>query len=474
MFVLLFFKIVVVSRLLTPAEIGAFTLVSSVIFMAQFLRVYGTWEYIVSQKELTEEKLRLCFTLVTIAGFVMTAGYLLAAQPLAVFFEAPDFAAMMWVMAPSFLVLPIGTIALAQMNKAMDFVSLSKIRIAATVVDIGVSLALVAADFGVISLAWGYTAGNVASTLCVVFLSKTPLIYRFKLRGMGEILRFGTLASAGTFLSAMGVSGPALVVGYGFTPAIVGVFSRGQTLITFMRQGLEFATRPVTMAYFAQKADQTPEQIGQSYLRITTVMAGVAWPVYLSVYFCAPTLIPFLLGDQWFDSIPIAQALATGAAVSFYAVVGISLLEGHGLVGKRLLFNFLVQGIRLLMLLAAIPYGILVFSWTLAASHLVSFVFTCLFLRAQTALRLRDVLWSLRLSLIMIAALIIAQWSLFEWVFADPFLSVAEFALFCAVTGIVWLGAISLLKHPIWEEGLRLLARLRKAAPNTGRKTQSD
>lgn len=457
-----FIKIAVVSRLLGPAEIGAFTMAASLIFLAQFLRVFGTWDYIVSQKEMTEDKLRQCYTIICVMAVVITALYMAMAQPLARFFEAPELAQLIWVMTPSFLILPIGTVALALMNRNMDFKTLSKIRIVATIVDTAVVIAMAAVGFGVVALAWGYTLSNIASTLLVMLYAQTKLVYRPQFAGLGPVLRFGALSSFGTFLSNVGTSGPPLVLGYGTTPAVVGVFGRGQTLITFFRQGVEFATRPVTMAWFANKSSEDPKLVGESYLKVTTLLAGFAWPVYVFLFFAAPTLIPFLLGDQWAESIPVTQILCLGGIFSFYAVTGISVLEGQGLVAKKLKFNLLAQGGRFALLAGALSYGMLAFTAALAFSHLVSFVLITLFLRAQTQLSLFDVIASMGRSLLVAGVLTLVTWGLVTWVLPSGQLNVVQFAVLLVVMTVTSVGMLIVTRHPLWDELLMLASKIRK------------
>ena len=462
MYILNFLKIVVVSRLLGPSEIGAYTLAASLIFLAQFLRVYGTWDYIVSQKELTQDKLRLCFTIIMVMAILITSGYALAAEPLARFFEAPDLELLILVMVPSFLILPIGTVALALMNRNMDFVTLSKIRIAATVMDTLVVILMVWAGFGVISLAWGYLATNVISTLLVIYYAPKELFYKPKIAGIGSILRFGTLSSAGTFLTNFGTNGPPLVLGYGTDTASVGIFGRGQTLITFFRQGIESATRPVTMAWFANKGSDDPALVGEGYLKVTTLMAGFAWPVYIFLFFGAPSLIPFLLGDQWQMSIPVTQILCLGGMFSFFANTGISVLEGQGLVAKKLKFNLLAQGVRFALLFASLSYGVQAFAAALSFSHLTSFILITLFLRAQTGLGMGDVIRAMIPSLVAAAVSVLVMLALFEWVLPAGQLSLLQFVLFTAVLAASSFAMLIATKHPLWDEFRTIGARIKK------------
>lgn len=460
MFIITFVKMVVVSRLLDPTEIGTFTLAASLIFLANFLRIFGTWDYIVAQKTVTEDALRHCFTIVMVAGFAIMALFLSLSGPLARIFDSPDITLLLWIMVPSFIVLPVGSVTMAMMQRNMQHKELSIIRLTGSFTDTFVTIALALWGVGVASLGWGYFLSNIVMMLVLLRIADGGLLYWPLFRGIGKVLRFGVPAAMGTFLSQVGTAGPPLVLGLGSNPAIVGLFGRGQTLITFLRQGIEVATRPVTQAWFAQKNRSEPELIANGYLRITAMLSGIAWPVYIGVFFSAPTLVPLFFGNQWAESIPVAQILAFGGLVSFYQASGISLLEGLGEMGQRLWYNIYAQGLRFLLLVLALVFGgMLLFAAALALSHLVSFILITAFLKAHTGLRFRHVAKVQIPSAIVAAAMVAVSLIMFGLVFEDAALNLLELLLYVLAMAVTWIGGLKVIGHPLWLEVQGILAR---------------
>ena len=459
MYVISFAKIIVVSRMLDADELGTFTLAASLVILAQFLRIFGTWDYMIAEKELTEEKLRGCFTILVLAALGITVVFIASAGFLTWLFEAPELAMLIYIMVPTFLLLPIGGITLGMMQRDLEYETLSKIRLASTVADTGVSIGLVLLGFGVVSLGWGYAATNIVATVLIILWAPRHLIYRPIFRGLRHILGFGWLAALGTCLNQVSSSGPPLILGLGTNTAIVGIFGRGQTPITFFRQGIDFATRPVTQAHFARQARDDIHPAA-THLKISEIMAGVAWPVYIGLFFAAPTLVPFLLGAQWSVAVPVTQILCLGGFLSFYAHLGVSVLEGRGLVKRRLQFNLIAQGLRFALLVASVIWGnMITFCWALVISHVISFVLITAFIRPETDLTLSQVILGQKRSALVGGALILMCLVLFGLIYDTPELSVLPFLGFSVLFTVVWAAMLWGTGHPLWREGMAILAR---------------
>ncbi len=465
MYIIGFAKIVVVSRLLDADELGTFTIAASLVVLAQFLRIFGTWDYLIAEKELSEDKLRGCFTILAVAAVVITVVFVALGSTLTWVFDAPDLAPLIWIMVPTFLLLPIGGVTLGLMQRDMDYGTLSKIRLASTVADTVVSVGLVWLGFGVLSLGWGYASTNIVATLLIVLWAPRHLVMRPIFTGLREILSFGWLAALGTFLNQVATSGPPLVLGLGTNTAVVGVFGRGQTPITFFRQGIDFAARPVTQAHFARQAreDVAP---AATYLKISEIMAGVAWPIYIGLFFGAPTLVPFLLGSQWDVAVPVTQILCLGGLISFYSTLGVSVLEGRGLVKKRLRFNLITQGIRFTILALTLVWGgMIAFCWGLVAGHIISFVLITLFVRQETGLSFRDLAKAQGRTGLMAGGLVLLSLVLFVGVFGSGPLGIKlttwPFLAYCGIFAAVTIAALWGTRHPLWLEGTAMIARRR-------------
>lgn len=454
-----FVRLVIASRLLSSAEIGAFVLASSLVLLASVPRVFGTQDYIVATKDLTQQKLATCFTLILIMGTVVGLIYILGASWLADYFSAPVLGALVPLMAISFLILPFGLIGQGIMRRDLRIGQLAAARSAGAVAETVVVVMLLWSDVGVLSLAWGFLVANIVVTAIVVALTPSHTLFRPGISHMRELLRFGAPASAGTFLAQVGGLGPPLLLGRVTDASTVGFFGRGQTLINFFRQGVETAMGPIVQPWFAQVSRNDPARLVDGFCRVMRLVLIVTWPFYTFLFLHAPALVPLVLGPGWDPAVPVTQALAVGGLFSSYVLYADSLLIGRGRVRRRLILSAVTQGLRFALLGVALATGagLTGFAWTLSASNLIALGLAAVVLRRDIGLGFAQSFGLFVTPLIVSVAIFALNAGIVFWLGStlNAVLSAA------AVTALLWGGTIILTDHPLYRELTTLIKRKR-------------
>lgn len=454
-YILAFVQVAVISRILSPEEVGTYLIASSLVVLAAVPRSLGVMEMIVAVEELSPALLRSSFTVLIVTALVMTGAYVFGSQAIASYFEAPELGQIIPIMAASFLFLAFGIIAQGKMRRDMQFGALAKVRIAGAVAQFVFSIVLVLAGFGVAGMAWGFFAAALATTGTVAYLAPHSILFRPGMNGLKDVIGFGGKTALGTFLMNLGDLGPQLLLGRVTNMGTVGYFGRGQTLITFLRQGSEAAMSPVVQPWFARVSRNENGNVAEGYVRVMGIVSAVTLPAFAFIYFQAPFLVPFLLGDAWHASIPIAQALALGGMFSPYAAYGISLQAALGLVGRRLGFVAAAQVLRFAMLGIAVTGGILPFAWALSASHVAIFLLLAMFLKRDIGLGLGDLIGSMRTGAVLAALVAAANLAAFEATDTTDL----GFAVAVVLSGVLWLIGLRLMRHELLGQMIRLLQR---------------
>ena len=65
--------VMVLARLLTPAEIGVYSVGAAVVALAHVVRDFGVGNYLIQEKELTTERIRTAFAVTLVIGWTMAA-----------------------------------------------------------------------------------------------------------------------------------------------------------------------------------------------------------------------------------------------------------------------------------------------------------------------------------------------------------------------------------------------------------------
>lgn len=455
-------KILVISRLLGPEEIGVFAIAMSIIFFAQTLRTVGIGEYIISLKEVHEAELRTCFTILICMSSAFAVLFWVLAAPTAAFFDAPALEDLLKLLTAYFFISPLGMITQAQFYRAMRFKELAAIQVATAVADVILVIGFAIYGFGPLSLVFGYIGGGLAALATICWFDRKTILFRPLFKGVGKIARFGVPLTFSTMLNQTGVFAPALIVGHSIGAAATGYFNRGQAPVTFFRQAIEQSTARVALAWFAKISRDDPASLRTAYIKSTSVSAGIAWPFYTVLFFHAPTIVPLLLGEQWHASVPIAQALAVGGVMSTYTLYGLNLLAGAGRADLQLQFNIVAQTIRFSLLLFAVSHGLEAFAWAYAASNFVAPALICIWLRKGIGLRFRDLARSMARSFLVTLALAALNYLALTYYFQTAALDLLQLTLILAVNGTVWLAAIAVVRHELLVETFRIIKNRRQ------------
>ncbi|MEQ9124779.1 MAG: oligosaccharide flippase family protein, partial [Alphaproteobacteria bacterium] len=154
-------KTVVISRVLTPEEVGVYALAMAFLFFVQNMRLFGCYEYTLAEKDLTNDKLRACFSIVLTSSSNFLVLFLVGADVAAGYFDAPGLGEVLHILSISFLVNCFSIFTVTLLNRHMRFAELAVIQISAALLDLAVAVPLALNGYGANALAWGFVAASL-------------------------------------------------------------------------------------------------------------------------------------------------------------------------------------------------------------------------------------------------------------------------------------------------------------------------
>ena len=220
------------------------------------------------------------------------------------------------------------------------------------VVSTGVTIALAVAGQGAWSLAIGYLAGNIATTVVVWVMAPDRPRPGWDATLVPELLSFG-LPLAGA--SRLGCA--ALPAGTGRGGAELGALALGFYTLAFNLSSwpvsvFSLAVRRVALAAFARIADDR-QALADGVARSVALLLAVTLPVCTMLALLAEPLIKVVYGDKWAPAAQVLQWLAVLGAARVMAELGYDLLVA--LARSRAVLW--IQGVWLLLLVPGVIAG---------------------------------------------------------------------------------------------------------------------
>jgi O-antigen/teichoic acid export membrane protein len=203
----------VIARLLTPNEIGVFSVTMVLLTFVSTVRDMGAGLYLVQEKELTTERIKAVWAVQLGLGLGLAILVLLASYPVSVFYNEPRMRDIMLLVALNYAINPFGSLTYAWLMREMRYENIAFMRFSSSLAGALVATWLAWSSFGPISLAIGSLATTVVNALIAVYFR--PKFFPW-LPGLGEIRRvlmFGSQFTFSSIVYTVSGSAPELLLG---------------------------------------------------------------------------------------------------------------------------------------------------------------------------------------------------------------------------------------------------------------------
>jgi O-antigen/teichoic acid export membrane protein len=215
-----------------------------------------------------------------------------------------------------------------------------------------VSVGLVWAGMGAMSLAIGRISGAVAAAVLYIAFSPHPLRFGFDRTRAGALLRYGTPLAGSTVIVFAVSNLDQFAVGRMLGPTTLGFYVLAVNLAAWPVTIFSRPVRSVAPAAFSRlQHDQTAMRAG--FLSAATLLGAVTLPVCLCIAGSARPLIGFVYGTRWLPASHALIWLALLAALTIF----FELVYDYLVVLARTRVVFTVQLVWLVALIPALIAG---------------------------------------------------------------------------------------------------------------------
>ncbi len=449
-----------VARILTPEQTGIFAVAAVFMAVAVGWRDFGVAEFLIQKSEVTPAVLRASMAVNFASSWALALALMALAWPVGRFFGAEEIGQVMIIQALGLAMIPFGAVTLAWLRREMVARALLVSQLVAQSVQAVVTVAGVAAGWGVLALAWGGAAGILATVLVAECFRPNWFPRRPSWRGAGEILQFGRHASGVFVANQLGRGAPDLLIGRLEGLAAAGMFSRGNGVVELFNRLVVQAVQPVCLPYLADAKRQCGDLV-PGLLRAMTIMTGVGLPSLALLGLAAYPAVRVMYGPQWMPAVPVAQLLCLAAAVELIYRFTEEALFAAGDARRAHVLVLQAHAARILGALIGLisGHGLIGVGVGLCLGSCAGAVLSHRALVARLGIdneRFVSALWP-SVALTLLTGLPLVAMHLLWPVSEFNFLGWGVSAL--AVGSFAWLLAAAALAHPVWREIRRILTR---------------
>lgn len=355
---------IALARLLSPDDFGLLAMVAIFTSIAYNLSSCGMSDGIIKKLNPTPADYSTVFTFNMVSGLVFSALFILAARPIARFFDQPALVGIMTAIGVCFVFQVMWFVQETKLRKMLDMKKIAIVRVSASVSAVGLGIFLAATGYGY----WGLVS-------CRVFLSFFLFVYyvmatrwiprpRFSRASFVEMFGFGVNLMLAYIVNQVSRNINTFVLGR-FNPADSGLFSQAQKMEEVPYSMVDTIINSSFFAIISNEAERERRRALSTQMLgwITTITVTVG----LLLTLLAGPGFHLLFGSKWDGAVPVFRILiffGIGSAIKYYFQ---AVMKSYGHTRRILLFTIVEIVIQLGLLAALFRLGMIWIAWTQVA-----------------------------------------------------------------------------------------------------------
>lgn len=351
-------SVVILARLLSPAQYGVVAMVLAVVGIGEIFRDFGLSSAAIQSTTLSRSQRDNLFWINTGIGIILASLVQIGAPFLADFYAQPILEPLARVLSVTFVLNGLATQYRASLNRALEFVKLTVADVAAPAVGLAIAIAGASIGWGV----WALVAQQVGQAVIYLILLAVWSGWLPRLPDrrapMRSFFTFGGNLVATQLIGYVANNLDSVIIGLRFGPSQLGIYNRGFQLLMRPLNQLRAPTTTVALPVLARLKDD-PARFGDFVARGQLAL-GYSLVVGLGIVVgAADPLASVVLGPEWAEVAPILQLLAAAGIFQTLAYVGYWVYLSRGLTGDLLRYSTVSALIKVVCILVGSLWGVI-------------------------------------------------------------------------------------------------------------------
>ena len=305
---------IVLARMLSPGEIGVFSMTIVFVNIAHIFRDFGVGTYLQREPELTPEKMRAATGVMFTTSWIIAAALYLGSPWISLWFKEPAMKPVMQVLAIGFLFIPFGSITHSLLTREFAAGKQAIVNVVGTTTFAVTCLGLAFLGFGTMSMAWANLANIIACAIAYAPLRPKNLPWLPSFRHWRNVVHFGVGTLLSNCLSSINNAVPDIMLGKLGNATLVGLFSRASSTVSIFGYIAGSTVTYGSVSYIAQ-AHHRNEPLGPLLNKATSLVTAVGWPALALTYVFSTEIVTTLYGEKWLPAVPAIDALVIAGII---------------------------------------------------------------------------------------------------------------------------------------------------------------
>lgn len=347
---------VILARLLTPADFGVVTMVTTFSLLLASFGVNGFMDAVIQFEEIDQYTASNLFWLNSGIGLLLAIAFVAAGSLLARFYGNRLVTNVAAGLSVGIFIAALSVIHQALLKRDMRFAGTSANDVIGRAVNTAVSVLLAFRGWGYWSLVGGIVAQQLSVTIGAWWLCRwVPSLPR-RTGKTGAAVRFAVKVYGRFCLGYSTQNIDNLLVGWRFNAVALGLYKKAYDLFALSGSQLVAPLHNVALASLS-KLNREPVRFRRYLANSLGIIAFVGMAVSADLTLIGKDVVRLVLGPQWLESSRIFELFGPGIGVMLlYSAVGWVHLS-VGKPGRWFRWSLVELGLTVSLFLVALPWG---------------------------------------------------------------------------------------------------------------------
>lgn len=369
----MFVVMIIMARMLTPADYGLVGMISIFIAISQSLVDSGFSQALIRKQDRTQVDNSTVFYFNIGVGLFLYLVLFFCAPLIARFYEEPLLIPVTRLMALSLIINSLVVVQRALLFVRVDFKTIAKASFVAVVVSGTVGITMAYNNGGYWSIVAYQLTNLTVNMLLLTILARWRPSLMFSFSSFKELFSFGSKLAASGIINTLYKNIYLLVIGKVFKAADLGFYTRAHHFAEFPSSNITNVLQRVTYPVLCQIQDDIP-RLQSAYRRIIRIAAYVVFPLMIVLAAVAKPLILLILKQQWLFSAELLSILCF--AMMWYPIhaINLNLLKVRGRSDLFLKLEIIKKLINVAVLCISVPFGLVCMCYASIFNSLISLI----------------------------------------------------------------------------------------------------
>ena len=320
---------IILARLLLPEEFGLIAMLAIFIAVAESFINSGFGQALIQKQDAIHIDECSIFYFNIFVGMIASGLLCLVAPWIAAFYKQPQLKILTCVLSLNLTINAFGLVQTTLLTKSIDFKTLLKVSVIATVISGTIGVAMALNGFGVWSLVTQSISSNLIRTVLLWFFNhwRPSLIFSFS--SLRSMFAFGSRLLASGLLHTIYQNIYLLVIGKIYSPVALGFYSRAMKLQQLPVNNISDIVGRVTFPVFSS-VQNDKSRLKRGVRKALVMLMMINFPIMVGLAIVAKPLILVLLTEKWAPCTPYLQLLCVVGMIYPLHLINLNVLNAQG------------------------------------------------------------------------------------------------------------------------------------------------